>query len=112
MPTGYSYVEGDIDTGLVIQDPLGNQYVWVEVPKSLYNNTSYNTKESTADMKPASSADYDKIEYCLQKYTETYRNGTSYSDTNYFQTGLTETAYFELKNKMLKSVFENGGFYQ
>ena len=26
-------------------------------------------------------------------------------------TGLTETQYYELKNKMLKSVYQNGGFY-
>ena len=32
--------EGTIDTGLVIQDASGNEYVWVVVPKSLYNNTA------------------------------------------------------------------------
>ena len=31
--------EGTIETGLVIKDGSGNEYVWVVVPKSLYNNT-------------------------------------------------------------------------
>ena len=32
-----------VDTGLVIKDVNGNEYVWVVVPKSLYNNTVYNS---------------------------------------------------------------------
>ena len=41
-----------IDTGLVIKDGSGNEYVWVVVPKSLYNNTKYN---SNSAKKPSSS---------------------------------------------------------
>ena len=67
----------DLSKGLVIEDKYENQYVWVEVPKSLYNNTDYN---SNSAKKPSSSTDYANIEYCLQQYTATYRNGTSYSD--------------------------------
>ena len=70
--------EGTIDKGLVIQDSVGNEYVWVVVPKTLYDNTSYN---SNGAKKPTSSEDYSNIEYCLQQYTNVYRNGTSYSDT-------------------------------
>ena len=56
------------------------------------------------------------IEYCLQQYTATYRNGTDYSDTYAADTDnvgwfADETAYNNLKNSMLKSVYENGGFY-
>ena len=105
--------EGTIDTGLVIQDGSGNEYVWVVVPKSLYSNTNYNSNNAK---KPSSSTDYANIEYCLQQYTATYRNGTDYSDT-YVADGKNvgwfadETAYNNLKNSMLKSVYENGGFY-
>ena len=35
--------EGTIEKGLVIQDTSGNEYVLVVVPKSLYNNTAYNS---------------------------------------------------------------------
>ena len=105
--------EGTIDTGLVIQDASGNEYVWVVVPKSLYNNTNYNSNNAK---KPSSSTDYANIEYCLQQYTLTYRDGTDYSDTyeaddknvGWFADA---TAYNNLKNSMLKSVYENGGFY-
>ena len=104
--------EGTIDKGLVIQDTSGNEYVWVVVPKSLYNNTDYNSNDAK---KPSSSTDYANIEYCLQQYTATYRNGTSYSDTYKADDKnvgwLTSDEYTELKNSMLKSVYENGGFY-
>ncbi len=105
--------EGTIDTGLVIKDANGNEYVWVVVPKSLYNNTAYNSNNAK---KPSSSTDYANIEYCLQQYTATYRNGTNYSDTYAADTDnvgwfADETAYNNLKNSMLKSVYENGGFY-
>ena len=105
--------EGTIDTGLVIQDTSGNEYVWVVVPKSLYNNTAYNSNNAK---KPSSSTDYANIEYCLQQYTKTYRNGTDYSDTYVADTDnvgwfADATAYNNLKNSMLKSVYENGGFY-
>ena len=104
--------EGTIDTGLVIQDASGNEYVWVVVPKSLYNNTNYNSNNAK---KPSSSTDYANIEYCLQQYTLTYRDGTDYSDTYVADDKnvgwLTSDEYTELKNSMLKSVYENGGFY-
>ena len=101
------------ENGLVIEDTEGNEYVWVVVPKSLYNNTAYNSNNAK---KPSSSTDYANIEYCLQQYTATYRNGTSYSDVYYADNKnvdwfADETAYNNLKNNMLKSVYENGGFY-
>ena len=105
--------EGTIDTGLVIKDANENEYVWVVVPKSLYNNAAYNLNNAK---KPSSSTDYANIEYCLQQYTATYRNETDYSDTYAADTDnvgwfADETAYNNLKNRMLKSVYENGGFY-
>ncbi len=109
----FTTIEGTIDSGLVIADKNGNEYVWIVVPKSLYNNTNYNSND---EKKPSSSTDYANIEYCLQQYTATYRNGTKYSDTyvaddknvGWFADA---TAYNNLKNSMLKSVYENGGFY-
>ena len=102
-----------IDTGLVIKDANGNEYVWVVVPKSLYNNVAYNSNNAK---KPSSSTDYANIEYCLQQYTATYRDDTDFSDVYYADDKnvgwfADETAYNNLKNSMLKSVYENGGFY-
>lgn len=108
----------NLSNGLVIQDANKNEYVWIEVPKSLYNNEAYNkdTEETDIDKqdkKPKSSIDYNNIEYCLHKYTETYRKGTDYSDTYSSEeaTGLISEQYTALKQKMLKSVYENGGFW-
>jgi len=105
--------EGTIDTGLVIQDGSGNEYVWVVVPKSLYSNKNYNLNNAK---KPSSSTDYANIEYCLQQYTATYRGNRDFSDVYYPDDKnvgwfADATAYNNLKNSMLKSVYENGGFY-
>ena len=102
--------EGKIDTGLVIQDASGNEYVWVVVPRTttVYATTGLGKTTFTEE-------DYANIETDLQNYTSTYRNGTSYSDTWAADTAnvgwLTSDEYTELKNKMLKSVYLNGGFY-
>ena len=102
--------EGTIDTGLVIQDAKGNEYVWVVVPRTtaVYATTGLGKTTFT-------DADYTSIENDLKEYTKTYRGSTSYSDTWYAddknEGWLSETEYKTLKNSMLKSVYENGGFY-
>ena len=116
LPTGYSVVEGtDLDTGLVIQDGLGNQFVWIEVPKS---SALYRTAGVDLDLDnltgDALTTAYTNIENDLHEYTATYRNGTEYVDEHSGDdtlTGLTSSEYTELKQKMLKSVYQNGGFY-
>ena len=106
----FSKVEGTINTGLVIQDKEGNQYVWVVVPrtKEVYKTTELGKTTFT-------DADYTSIENDLKEYTKTYRGSTKYSDTWYAddknEGWLSETEYKTLKNSMLKSVYENGGFY-
>ena len=102
-------VEGTtLETGLVIQDSSGNEYVWIEVPKlaSVYPTAGIGIKDFTDE-------EYQKIENDLHTYASTYRNGTSASDTYFSEesTGLSSTEYTELKHKMLKSVYQHGGFY-
>ena len=102
--------EGTIDAGLVIQDTKGNEYVWVVVPRTtaVYATTGLGKTTFT-------DADYINIETDLKNYTSIYRNGTNYSDIWYAddknEGWLSETEYKTLKNSMLKSVYENGGFY-
>ena len=93
----FSYKEGDLNKGLVIKDKDGNEYVWIEVPKSIYEDANYNTNGE-----PNSSIDYEKIERCLKVYTSDYSN-QDYSDNN--------PVYLDLYHNMLKSVYENGGFW-
>ena len=101
LPEGFAptKIEGEdsIDDGLVITDGYGNEYVWVEVPKKIYADSQYNINGE-----PSSSTDYEKIEKCLKVYTK------DYSDSNYSDTA---PNYLELYQNMLKSVYENGGFW-
>ena len=102
---------GTIDTGLVIQDASGNEYVWVVVPRTtaVYKTTGLEKTTFT-------DADYTSIEKDLKDYTSTYVTRSGCSDTyvaddkniGWFADA---TAYNNLKNSMLKSVYENGGFY-
>ena len=103
--------EGTIDTGLVIQDASGNEYVWVVVPRTtaVYKKTGLGKTTFT-------DADYTSIEKDLKDYTSTYVTRSGYSDTYAADTDnvgwfADATAYNNLKNSMLKSVYENGGFY-
>ena len=103
--------EGTIDTGLVIQDASGNEYVWVVVPRTtaVYATTGLGKTTFT-------DADYTSIENDLKEYTKTYRGNTDFSDVYYPDDKnvgwfADATAYNNLKNSMLKSIYENGGFY-
>lgn len=45
IPEGFSHIEGEVETGYVIEDKFGNQFVWVPVPSGkLTRNTLANTK--------------------------------------------------------------------
>ena len=78
------------------------------MPKSIYTNTAYNG--GTA---PTSSTDYAKIESTMQKYAEAYREaGFTDEWCSEEQHGFVSAEeYNNHKNTMLKSVYENGGFY-
>ena len=113
--------EGDLSTGLVIQDSKGNQYVWIEVPKTLYDDESYNKEITKGDKKPNpgeeyNENDYNNIEYCLKKYTKEY-SASGYKDIYAEDTTIQnewfagDSEYNIAKQKMLKSVYENGGFW-
>ena len=108
LPKGFKQVNGtNLDNGLTIEDSTGNQYVWVEVPKTdeVYPTAGLNITEFTEN-------EYTAIEIDLHKYTSDYkesgREDKYYSDE---ATGLTSEEYYNLKKKMLKSIYQNGGFY-
>ena len=114
----FEKVEGtDLSTGLVIEEKAtGSQYVWVEVPKTA---AVYPT--AGVDISSFTYEEYTKIETDLHTYTNDYRNGTSYSDTWYdaskdtneknLSDWYSESDYNTAKKKMLKSVYQNGGFW-
>ena len=114
LPKGFRQVSGTtLEKGLTIQDSTGNQYVWVEVPKTkeVYPTAGLEITEFTND-------EYTAIETDLHTYTADYRKDKSGTETKYTDTyssdeatGLTSEQYTQLKQKMLKSVYQNGGFY-
>ena len=114
LPEGFAPTkidgEDSIDDGLVMTDGYGNEYVWVEVPRTMtvYPTAGLNITEFTDD-------EYAKIESDLHTYTNDYRNETSYSDIYYPDS--TEgwfsdsSEYDAAKKKMLRSVYQNEGFW-
>ena len=110
----FTKVEGtDLSNGLVIKDESENEYVWIEVPKTaeVYPTAGLEITNFT-------EVEYTAIETDLHTYTDYYRRNksgtlTSYKDEYYSDatTGLTSAQYTDLKQKMLKSVYENGGFW-
>ena len=75
----------------------------------MYPTAGLNITEFTTD-------EYTIIVADLHTYTSTYRNGTSYKDewhedTNNTADWYTEEQYTIQKQKMLKSVYQNGGFW-
>ena len=98
----FSKKEGDLATGLVIKDSNDNEYVWVEVPTTIYDNITYNNNGAK---KPQNADEWEKIRDCLKAYTADYSN-SSYKDTD-----TDGTTYSGDYQNMLKSVYTNGGFW-
>ena len=134
--------ESKIFEGLVAIDSLGNEYVWIEVPKTeaVYGNENLNLDTNNID-------NLNIIETKLKTYSSAYNSkggGTDgdewygWRDTNKNNVcdsgeiitkamadndetgemkenkkgcGLTYDEYYELKNKMIKSIYENEGFW-
>ena len=98
LPEGAEIISDSLETGVIIKDENDNEWVWIEVPKSIYNGVT----------------NYSGIETAMQNYASDYRGDSYYSDV-FYSTSLNgfanETEYNNHKNSMLKSVFENGGFY-
>ena len=107
------------DTGIVMIDSNENEWVWVEVPATVFTSAT-------------SSTDYDNIKADLISYASDYRYG--YSDEWYAigengivvssmsgltdaqkalnnGCGLTYNEYNTNYNKMLSSIYTNKGFY-
>ena len=103
-PNGSTITVTDASQGIVMIDSRNNEWVWIEVPKTVF--------------KTATKADeYDKIKADLIKYASTYREGKAgqgcnWTDEWYDGCGIADNSiYTEMYNKMLSSVYTNGGFW-
>lgn len=98
-----------IKNGLVARDEKQNEWVWIEVPKTIYTDSAYLIDGAVT---PTSDEDYENIEKIMQNYSKTYKvSGCKdewYSESIY---GLTEEQYNQKKKAMLKSIYNNGGFW-
>ena len=94
-----------LDNGLVIEDKSKNQYVWIEVPKTsdVYGEENLNITEF-------GDTELDTIKTKLTEYSTNYK-GYGYSDTWYDGCGMSQTKYTTTYNNMLKSIYQNGGFW-
>ena len=110
MPTGATVIEGNANEGIVIRDENGNEWVWVEVPKT---SEVYPTAGVELDVNKITDEQCTIIYEDLEKYASAYRQD-GYEDTFYStaQAGFEDAdAYNEAKNNMLRSVYKNGGFW-
>ena len=98
LPEGSTVIEDNLSNGVVIKDKNNNEWAWVEVPKSIFAAASSNT-------------DFTNIENDMITYASNYRQ-SGYTDSYYEGNGTSsETEYNSLKNKMLSSIYTNGGFW-
>ena len=133
IPAGFSLSprEGEqkIETGMVIIDTEGNEYVWIPVFEK-DENCTWGVDYSAVETKTKNSDEYyTEIETALKAYTAAYKDD-SYTDAwygnddygkygyydgtkfIYYTNGnMTVEEYNKLYRRMIKSVYENGGFY-
>ena len=105
MPSGATVIEADASKGIVIKDNKNNEWVWIEVPKT------------TVFTSAQSSIDYDNIKADLIAYATDYREGKAgqgcnWTDEWYDGCGIADpVTYTTTYQKMLSSVYTNGGFW-
>lgn len=93
-----------VENGLVVKDGKDNEWVWVEVPKKVFTTAT-------------KSDEYDKIKADLIAYATDYREGSEgqeydWTDELYEGCGVDSAEeYTEMYQKMLSSVYTNGGFW-
>ena len=97
-----------LETGLVVMDSKDNEWVWIEVPKSIFTDEEYTGGQNVTSAE--GEENLQNIEKILQNYAKDYRYD-NWEDLYFDDCGIESEEYNNLKNKMLKSVFENGGFW-
>lgn len=99
-----SKVDGEnaLEDGLVIIDSNGNEWVWIPVPKDIMPELSNFQDEN----------DYVTLENHLKEYVSEFQD-ENYGDIFYSEEeyGINEQEYYELKNMMLESIYNNEGFF-
>ena len=112
MPANATVLENDANKGIVIKDKNYNEWVWIEVPKTtVFSGLLIDTTRTLTEEK------YTNIKEKLISYVGIYKNGSDYQTLNdwkdewYEGCGLTSEEYNNTYKKMLKSVYDYGGFW-
>ena len=112
MPSDVTILENDANKGIVIKDQNENEWVWVEVPKTIvFSDLTIDTTGTLTDK------NYTNIKNKLITYAGVYRNGSvtqnrsDWTDEYYDGCGMTSDEYTTSYQKMLKSVYTYGGFW-
>ena len=111
VPENSTVIEADANKGIVIKDKNNNEWVWVEVPKTVvFSGLTIDTTGILTEQ------NYTDIKNKLITYSTTYREGKSgqglnWTDEWYNGCGMTSDEYTIAYQKMLKSVYTHGGFW-
>ena len=104
-------VEADGNKGIVIKDENENEWVWVEVPKTIvFSGLNIDVNGTFT------SQNYIDIANKMITYAGVYRKGSvnqecNWTDEWYDGCGLTQQEYIKAYQSMLKSVYTYGGFW-
>ena len=129
IPADFTYKEGTVNKGLVIENTKAGEFVWVPVPDVIYTGTK--AEETTkikvaqgtdnkeyytpmAKLQESSTTNYEGILYDLNKAKGNQAVMSSYGvgTTNYREPVLVEGKDMQEEyNNMVKSVAKYGGFY-
>lgn len=103
LPNGATIINKDLNTGIVIKDKNNNEWVWIEVPKTVTAkaNTDKEIEEALENYVKVDSTGKGELISNKQGHTDAYHEGI----------GLTKEQYNIKKSEILKSIKENGGFY-
>ena len=90
------------------KDSKGNEWVWIEVPKSVTVSATTDAQIEAALRAYVAEDDFIITGTIGDSQTTTT---SGYTDTWYDGCGLSESEYNTTKSKMLNSIKDNGGFY-
>ena len=109
LPTSKAEIlNNDLTTGLTIKDEAGNEWVWVEVPMTGGESGVYKTAGTS--ITEFTDAEYLKIAQDLRNYSGSTLNNTSLAD-HLPPVGEGVPDYTSAYKDVLKSIYQNGGFY-
>ena len=111
LPSGASYTNSDLNTGVTIKDSYNNEWTWVVVPTTItagVNNIASATNPTNTPLENALIQYAATVVTDRGNFKDTWVTGM---DSTTYSSGLSSTVYNNKKRKMLNSIKEHGGFW-